>query len=578
MKKVNVTIKPAKIGLKFNIQKVYPGLENLEVTPSKEEQNFKSSMYGYNDVKVKAVDNTADENIVAENIRENVEILGVKGNVVELKGDTLNVSPSTSSQQIVPTSPVNGFTQVNVAAVTKEIDKNINPYYIRKGIKILGVEGNVNPLYGTTGQAIPSTERQTIYPRGTYNGFTSVTVEPVTAAIDKNISAENIKEGVSILGVQGEFSGVDTSDATATSGDMLKDKTAYVDGNKVTGNIETYNEDVSYMPDAEGKTFLTNGKYMTSDITVLPIETEIKTVNGSIDSFEVNASENKYMEQVKVDNSNLLEAIGSLNVVGETEETTEATITDAKDGAIEGITILGRTDEAGQKVAGKNKFNYEKASNTANTFVSTYRLFEITGLKPNTQYTISGYDITEATTAYIYLWSGSTMATAEPRYWISGPDGFSGKSTITFTSNAEGSIYLAMYQSGTAIWNECIQKFKNAQIEEGTIETTYAPYNSIEIKITDTVATNIGEQIATFPLGEGKTLGEGDYLTESGRYNADGTVEAYTTEQLKSWTTIKNLTLNEGTNHITSGGNLAPKFKLKYKQDSLEVIRNLLNN
>lgn len=58
---------------------------------------------------------------------------------------------------------------------------------------------------------------------------------------DDNLKAENIAENVEILGLKGTFKGgVDTSDATATSDDLLLGKTAYVNEEKLTGTIETW--------------------------------------------------------------------------------------------------------------------------------------------------------------------------------------------------------------------------------------------------------------------------------------------------------------------------------------------------
>lgn len=54
---------------------------------------------------------------------------------------TLNVTPSTSAQQITPTSPVDGYDEVNVAAVTSAIDPNIVAGNIKKDVSILGVTG-----------------------------------------------------------------------------------------------------------------------------------------------------------------------------------------------------------------------------------------------------------------------------------------------------------------------------------------------------------------------------------------------------------------------------------------------------
>ena len=53
-----------------------------------------------------------------------------------------------------------------------------------------------------------------------------------------NLTSDKLKKDETILGVTGTYEGLDTSDATATAGDMASGKTAYVDGVKIEGNVE----------------------------------------------------------------------------------------------------------------------------------------------------------------------------------------------------------------------------------------------------------------------------------------------------------------------------------------------------
>lgn len=118
-----------------------------------------------------------------------------------------SITPTTSEQTITASGSVDGFSPLTVAAVTSAIDTNISAGNIKSGVSILGVDGSVVELSGETAEITATTSEQTIEPSEGKNGFTSITVNPVTAAIDANIVAENIKSGVTILGVEGTYTG-----------------------------------------------------------------------------------------------------------------------------------------------------------------------------------------------------------------------------------------------------------------------------------------------------------------------------------------------------------------------------------
>ena len=61
---------------------------------------------------------------------------------LETSLDNLEVTPTTSSQTITPTSGYVGFDEVTVSAVTNDIDSNITAGNIKSGVNILGVTGD----------------------------------------------------------------------------------------------------------------------------------------------------------------------------------------------------------------------------------------------------------------------------------------------------------------------------------------------------------------------------------------------------------------------------------------------------
>lgn len=86
------------------------------------------------------------------------------------------------------------------------------------------VAGNISTVAGTY-----------TVPAGYHNGKGTVSI---AAAEQAKLISGNIKAGVTVLGVSGKTSVVDTADATAAAGTIISGKTAYVNGAKVTGNLK----------------------------------------------------------------------------------------------------------------------------------------------------------------------------------------------------------------------------------------------------------------------------------------------------------------------------------------------------
>ncbi len=125
-----------------------------------------------------------------------------------------------------------------------------------------GIEGTMTNN-GTVSTDISAKATEVTIAQGYHSGSGKV---KISATEQAKIIAGNIKAGITLLGVAGKSSVVDTADADAVAGDILNGKIGYVNGSKVTGNIASKGAQ-TYTPTTSDQT-ISAGQYLSGAQTI----------------------------------------------------------------------------------------------------------------------------------------------------------------------------------------------------------------------------------------------------------------------------------------------------------------------
>lgn len=168
-------------------------ISNLENTKSEYEADF-------DDIESAIVEKGGTITGDYSNLGNDIRAIPTSGDAPNLQSKS--VSPSTNEINVLPDDGYNGLSNVTVGAVDASIDSNIVAGNIKNGVNILGVTGNYSGSGSTHNYqqktVTPSASEQVVSADSEYDALSQVIVNG-----SSNLVPENIKKDIEIFGVTG---------------------------------------------------------------------------------------------------------------------------------------------------------------------------------------------------------------------------------------------------------------------------------------------------------------------------------------------------------------------------------------
>ena len=241
----------------------------------------------------------------------------------------------------------------------------------------------------------------------------------VTVNKPATLVASNIKQGIAIGGVTGTF----TNDADVVAGKMLNNKTVYVQGALVTGNISS-KATATYTTSSSDQT-ISSGQYLGGDQTILAV-----TTSGIIASNIVEGV------TVKVGDSADDDRIISVTGTAPTENTVYTTVNSSSYGTPSGTLV---NLYAGYNYMGSGEQGIKIKANGVPTSENDFD-YRLKSSGRQAQYSVNTLT-TGITVNSLYVWSELSNLNAD-YVWVAGsihgkdiPVGYANAISIDFTES-----------------------------------------------------------------------------------------------------------------------------------------------